>query len=244
MGFPHLGLLRRLRQLVGHRGRTPLPSHTSLPSFTCWTQVYGGGCRSQSLPLHAASWCTRYGLAAHCPYLCWQRRGYSSPTAEVSHTCTHCWGCTPPISRVGGGDTFSPQTRINRFVFLNLSILSLEVHLGVTASPHTPFPTGYITLPVHSRSLPLRLMPSHSRGQPFTSSILLGMKVFQSCSCPFSYFLLPSGSRHTPRAIPRPHLVRRRGLVGRGLGAALRWLGTAPMHHFVVLAHHAVERRG
>ncbi len=106
-------------------------------------------------------------------------------------------GHTPPISRVGGGDTFSPQTRINRFVFLNLSILSLEVHLGLTASPHTPFPTGYITLPVHGRSLPLRLMPSHSRGQPFTRSILLVMKVFQSCSCPFSYFLLPSGSRHT-----------------------------------------------
>lgn len=37
---------------------------------------------------------------------------------------------------------FSPQTRINRFVFLNLSVLSLEVHLGVTASPHTPFPHG------------------------------------------------------------------------------------------------------
>lgn len=226
MGFPHLGLLRRLRQLVGHRGRTPLPSHTSLPSFTCWTQVYGGGCRSQSLPLHAASWCTRYGLAAHCPYLCWQRRGYSSPTAEVSHTCTHCWGCTPPISRVGGGDTFSPQTRINRFVFLNLSILSLEVHLGVTASPHTPFPTGYITLPVHSRSLPLRLMPSHSRGQPFTSSILLGMKVFQSCSCPFSYFLLPSGSRHTVRHIPAPTGIGTCHTVP--LGIALGTWGTSP----------------
>ena len=47
---------------------------------------------------------------------------------------------------------FSPQTRINRFVFLNLSVLSLEVHLGVTASPHTPFLTGYVTLPVHSAS--------------------------------------------------------------------------------------------
>ena len=61
---------------------------------------------------------------------------------------------------------FSPQTRMNRFVFLNLSVLSLEVHLGVTASPHTPFPTGYVTLPVHGRSPPLRLMPSHSRERP------------------------------------------------------------------------------
>jgi len=69
VGFPHLGLLRRLRQLAGHRGRTPLASRASLPSFTCWTQAYGGGCRSQSLPLHAASWRTCHELAAHCSWL-------------------------------------------------------------------------------------------------------------------------------------------------------------------------------
>lgn len=135
-------------------------------------------------------------------------------------------GYTPPISRVGGGDTFSPQTRINRFVFLNLSILSLEVHLGVTASPHTPFPTGYITLPVHCRSLPLRLMPSHSRGQPFTRSILLVMKVFQSCSCPFSYFLLPSGSRHTVCHVPAPTGIGTCHAVP--LGIALGTWSTSP----------------
>jgi hypothetical protein len=27
-------------------------------------------------------------------------------------------------------------------------MLSLEIHLGVTASPQTPFPTDYVTLPV------------------------------------------------------------------------------------------------
>ncbi len=58
---------------------------------------------------------------------------------------------------------FSPQTRMNRFVFLNLPILSLEVHLGVTASPHTPFPTGYVTLPMYGRSPPLRLALPRSR---------------------------------------------------------------------------------
>jgi hypothetical protein len=58
---------------------------------------------------------------------------------------------------------FSPQTRMNRFVFLNLPILSLEVHLGVTTSPHTPFPTGYVTLPMYGRSPPLRLALPRSR---------------------------------------------------------------------------------
>lgn len=43
---------------------------------------------------------------------------------------------------------FSPQMRINRFVFLNLPILSLGEHLGLTASPHSPLPAGYVTLPV------------------------------------------------------------------------------------------------
>jgi hypothetical protein len=37
--------------------------------------------------------------------------------------------------------------RFNRFVFLNLSILSLEVRLGLITSPQTPFPTDFVTLP-------------------------------------------------------------------------------------------------
>jgi hypothetical protein len=50
--------------------------------------------------------------------------------------------------------------RFNRFVFLNRPMLSLEAHLGVTASPQAPFPTDFVTLPVpasHRRfgSLPL-----------------------------------------------------------------------------------------
>jgi len=38
--------------------------------------------------------------------------------------------------------------RINRFVFLNRPMLSLEIHLGVTVSPQTPFPADYVTSPV------------------------------------------------------------------------------------------------
>ncbi|PPB80673.1 hypothetical protein B0O95_13015 [Mycetohabitans endofungorum] len=57
--------------------------------------------------------------------------------------------------------------RFNRFVFLNRPMLSLEAHLGVTASPQAPFPTDYVTLPVsasHRRfgSLPLAAEEGHT----------------------------------------------------------------------------------
>ncbi len=58
--------------------------------------------------------------------------------------------------------------RINRFVFLNLPILSLGEHLGLTASPHSPLPAGYVTLPVNNRSPPLGLMLFHSEEQGIT----------------------------------------------------------------------------
>ena len=63
----------------------------------------------------------------------------------------------PPLKSCRRWPPFSPQTRINRFVFLNLPLLSLETLLGVTTSPHAPFPTGYVTLLMCNRSPPLRL---------------------------------------------------------------------------------------
>ena len=68
---------------------------------------------------------------------------------------------------------FSPQMRVNRFVFLNLPIVSLGDHLGVTVSPQSPFPTGYVTLPACSRSPPFRLMPYHSIEQDTRNSSFL-----------------------------------------------------------------------
>ncbi|ASK75284.1 hypothetical protein CF000_20370 [Klebsiella michiganensis] len=35
MGFPHRGLLRKLRQPARHRSHAPLTSDTDLPRFTC-----------------------------------------------------------------------------------------------------------------------------------------------------------------------------------------------------------------
>ena len=71
----------------------------------------------------------------------------------------------PPVKPCRRRRHFSPQMRVNRFVFLNLPILSHGDHLGVTASPQSPFPTGYVTLPVDNRSPPLGLMPLHSKEQ-------------------------------------------------------------------------------
>src|SRR5439155_27368434 len=55
--------------------------------------------------------------------------------------------------------------RSNRFVFLSRPVLSLETHLGVTASPKASFPADFVTLPVFGKSPPLRLTPSRSRGR-------------------------------------------------------------------------------
>ena len=71
----------------------------------------------------------------------------------------------PPVKPCRRRRHSSPQMRVNRFVFLNLPILSHGDHLGVTASPQSPFPTGYVTLPVDNRSPPLGLMPLHSKEQ-------------------------------------------------------------------------------
>ena len=57
--------------------------------------------------------------------------------------------------------------RINRFVFLDLSTLSLEDHLGVTVSPQSPLSAGYITPSAGEGSLPPRLIPAAARAAPF-----------------------------------------------------------------------------
>lgn len=57
---------------------------------------------------------------------------------------------------IGRGDVFTPQRRINGFMFFSLSALSLEEHLGLVISPQSPLSAGYITLRACRRSLPLR----------------------------------------------------------------------------------------
>ena len=163
VGFPNVGLLRRLRQLIGHRGHIPLAFTMSLPQFTCWTQTYWLGCRSQSLSLHSAS---RYGLdgiATLFPSLRSTGIHVQQIIQGEIHICHSSRIRIPPVKLCREWRRFSPQTRFKRFVFLNLPILSLETHLGLTASPHAPFPTGYGTLSMCDRSPPLRLTLPRNR---------------------------------------------------------------------------------
>jgi hypothetical protein len=89
--------------------------------------------------------------------------------------------------------------RVNRFVFLNLPILSLGDHLGVTVSPQSPFPTGYVTLSVDDRSPPLRLVPLHSKeqGKSFPPFLMHSRHTHPG----------PSGSRRTIGNIRHPYSV-------------------------------------
>ncbi|EEW5992135.1 hypothetical protein D6I70_08200 [Escherichia coli] len=57
---------------------------------------------------------------------------------------------------VGRGDVFSPQRRINGFMFFSLSALNLEDHLGLVISPQSPLSAGYIILRECRRSQSLR----------------------------------------------------------------------------------------
>ena len=58
---------------------------------------------------------------------------------------------------------FSPQMRVSRFVFLSRPPLSLEVHLGVTASPQTPFPMDFVTALIVQR---VTAISAHSSASP------------------------------------------------------------------------------
>jgi hypothetical protein len=108
-----------------------------------------------------------------CPYICARIR--VSPA-----TCPSTPFSIPPVTPCRRRRHFSPQTRVNRFVFLNLPILSLGNHLGVTVSPQFPLPAGYVTLPVDSRSPPLGLMLPHS-GKQGTSLYLLSQCIPNRC---------------------------------------------------------------
>lgn len=145
-------------------GANSLAIPSCLPSFICWTFTHWGGCRSQSLSLRPASRYRCHGLAAFSPWLPaddLHLRRHSDVSPYVCDTIISI----PPVKPCRRRRHFSPRMRFNRFVFLNLPVFSLGDHLGVTASPQSPLPAGYVTLPVDSRSPPLGLMPPHSRGQ-------------------------------------------------------------------------------
>lgn len=163
-GFPGLGLLRELCQHGGHRGQ--LPYHSLVPSLVHMLdyqridEVAGRSlfpCLPQVDAVASVWLCSPLG-PRKTPYI--YARVRVSPA-----TCPSTPFSIPPVKPCRRRRHFSPQTRVNRFVFLNLPILSLGNHLGVTVSPQFPLPAGSGTLPVDSRSPPLGLMLPHSRKQ-------------------------------------------------------------------------------
>ena len=145
-------------------GPTPLAFHPCLPSFMCRTSnvlvrlpvaVFSLAFR-KSMPM---PWSGCILPMTHCetPYI----------YARIRMPPAYVFGgiiSIPPVKSCRRRRHFSPQMRVNRFVFLNLPILSHGDHLGVTTSPQSPFPTGYVTLPVDDRPPPLGLIPLHSKG--------------------------------------------------------------------------------
>jgi hypothetical protein len=167
-GFPCLGLLRGLRQHDGHRGHS-LGIPSCLPSFICWTSRTLGRlpvavlvlASRKSMPMPWLG-CVLSMAPRRCPTFApaFGCRRHTSPAASSAFRL---------LSRVGEGDISALGCGLTGSCSSTFQCYSLGNHLGVTASPQSPLPAGYVTLPVDGRSPPLGLMPSHSRGQGFFS---------------------------------------------------------------------------
>ncbi len=158
MGFPHRGLLRKLRQPARHRSHAPLTSVADLPRFTCLDSrhVLKAARRTlyPCLPQVGSEISNAESVIdAAAPVFRIHVKTPSTSSAYVSLRSSSLHGLS---DHVGRGDVFSPQRRINGFMFFSLSVLNLEDHLGLVISPQSPLSAGYITLRACRRSLPLR----------------------------------------------------------------------------------------
>jgi hypothetical protein len=125
-------------------------------------------------------------------------------------------------------------------------MLSLETHLGVTASPQAPFPADYVTLPVFGKSPPLRLTPSRSRKRACS---LLQHQVHRVMHSRHAQATRPPSGRaslsgRTVRDIGCPRLIglvdgqvvqqigidRMRGMRRTGVALAINSRNTDPLH--------------
>lgn len=156
MGFPHRGLLRKLRQSMRHRSHAPLTSVTDLPRFTCLDSnmlrrlpvaLFSLACRKMA---EVSSVSVRARCCPGVPHTC------QNTFDRQVHTYYRRFLLHDLSDHVGRGDVFNPQRRINGFMFFSLSALNLEDHLGLVISPQSPLSAGYITLRACRRSLPLR----------------------------------------------------------------------------------------
>ena len=107
-----------------------------------------------------------------------------------------------PVSPCRQRRRFSPQMRVNRFVFLNLPILKPRGSSWRNGlAPQSPLPAGYVTLLVDSRSPPLGLMPFHSeeQGISYKPPFFLCIPIIRASAV--------AKSRRTIRNIGTPHLI-------------------------------------
>lgn len=155
MGFPHPGLLRKLRQPARHRSHAPLTYVADLPRFTCLDSDI---LRRLPVALFILA-CRKLAEVSNASVM-----GAAVPVFRilVKAPLTGSAYISLPVllhdlsDHVGRGDIFNPQRRINGFMFFSLSVLNLEDHLGLVISPQSPLSAGYITLQACRRSLPLR----------------------------------------------------------------------------------------
>ncbi len=123
-------------------------------------------------------------------------------------------------------------------------MLSLETHLGVSASPQAPFPTDYVTLPVsasHRRfgSLPLAAEEGHAPVLQRRLLRVLHSKHAQAASPPYGRATLAG---RTPGDVPRPQLIRRlRAMTGDHMSRRLARTASAVLLRSV--AQHTVKAR-
>ena len=163
-GFPCRGLLRGLRQHDGHRGQ--LPWHSIMPSLVHMLDFHALG----RLPVAVLVLASRKSMPmpwSGCVLsMTPRRRPTSLPALGFrQHTSPAPSSAFRLLSRVGEGDLSALRCGVTGSCSSTFQYFSLGNHLGVTASPQSPLPAGYVTLPVDGRSPPLGLMPPRSRGQ-------------------------------------------------------------------------------
>lgn len=164
-GFPDRGRRRRLRPRARHRGTSSLGIRVRVPEFPREDDTRRGlpvaGLILACCPSSGASR-SRDALPA-TPWAC----------AYMSQTLGPPGGFLPsdgtpdlPVKPCRPGRHFHPQMRVNRFVFLNPSVLSRRCILAsrLRRTPHCP--ADYVTVPASGTSPPRGLRFSRHREPP------------------------------------------------------------------------------
>ena len=159
-------------------GANSLGIPSCLPSFICWTHALG------RLPVAVLVLASRKSMPMPWPGCVLSMAPCRRPTCAPAFGCRRHTSPAPSsafrlLSRVGEGDISALGCGLTGSCSSTFQCFSLGDHLGATASPQSPLPAGYVTLPVDDRSPPLGLMPPHSRAQGILDS-LLSPSAFQS----------------------------------------------------------------